>query len=229
MKKAVCYLRRSTKNQQLSFEMQHAWISEFALKNGYELVGEFVDDKSGRTNDRAGFLAAIDYVSKPENSDVFLICGRICRIARNLGSLHYLEPVLSRIRSAHLGDVEINEMLMAVLLAISKGESDAISARVKQAYKSLKVRNPAAPWGCRSGLIEGRKKSLSNRAQRADAYACRIFRAVSLIDSALTLTWHERLERLDELGIRSSKGGALSVGNLHRAYHRGLRSQSAVV
>lgn len=227
MKRAVCYLRRSTKSQLLSFEMQSAWISEFAEKNGYEIVGQFADDRSGRTNDRKGFLSAIEFVSRPENSDVYLICGRICRIARNLGSLHYLEPILSRVRSAHLGDVEINEMLMAVLLAISKGESEAISARVRQAYKSLKARDPDAPWGCRSGLVDGRKKSLSNRADRSDAYSVRIFRAVSLIDSAGNLTWHERRSRLDELGFKSIRGCELSVGGLHRSYARGSRLQSA--
>lgn len=219
-KRAVAYLRKSTRGQKLSFSLQERWIADFCESFDYEIVETFTDEKSGRTNDRDGLLSALAYINQPEFHDVYLIVGRIDRIARNLSSISYLEPILPRIRSTNLGDTEINDVILACLLSISKAESNAISARVKASYRALKERDPNYTWGSRKGLIEGRNKSLEKRKNRGLDKSSKLLKLIRLIDPNDQFTWRQKAEKLNELGITSPTGKKLTHSSLYGAIKR---------
>lgn len=226
MKKAVAYIRKSTEAQELSFSVQQKWVNQFAEKNNYFVHDVFTDVGSGRNNEREGLTSALDFISK--NPDYFLIVGRIDRIARNLSSLALLEPHIAQIRSVNLGDTQINEMLLTCLLSIAKSESEAISMRVKAAFKEFKKQHPDKEWGSRKGLVKGRTKSLHNRQAKADITSARLLHAVNAIDSTGKMTWRERARVLNKLGLKSATGKEITYGSLRasclRAQQRGLAS-----
>ncbi len=223
MKKAIGYIRKSRGKQKLSDAVQLDWIKQFCSANGYELTDVYYDTKSGRTNERVGFKTAIGYLaSNPEST---LVVGRIDRIARNLASFAILEPVIKQIRSVNLGNSEINEMLFSVLLSIAKAESEAISMRVKAAYKQCIKNNPDFVWGSTKGLKNGRAISLKIRQVRADKHTDRLWNAVNLIDSNLTMTWRKRAELLNQLGLKSPSGKTLNYGNLRASCLRHQKQQ----
>ena len=219
-KRAIAYLRKSTRGQKLSFSLQKSWIEDFSTSFNYEIVQFFTDEKSGRTNDREGLHCALDYINRPENHDVYLIVGRVDRIARNLSSISFLEPILPRIRSSNLGDTEINDVILACLLSISKAESNAISARVKASYRELKKQNPNYSWGSTKGLVEGRTKSLLKRKQQSFDKGEKLLKLCKLVDPEWKFTWRQRAEKLNELGIKSPSGKPINYGNLYGAIKR---------
>ena len=69
-------------------------------------------------------------------------------------------------------------------------------------------------WGSTEGLDHGRAVSLTTRQARADEHTDRLWNAVKLIDSNLTMTWRKRAKLLNQLGLKSPSGKALNYGNL---------------
>ncbi len=223
MKKAIAYIRKSTKSQELSFRVQEKWIKDFCNSHGYECIKIFTDVGSGRTNERAGLKEAIKFIEFEH--DCFLIVGRIDRIARNLSSLALLEPHINKLRSVNLGDTPVNEMLLTCLLSIAKSESEAISMRVKASYEAFTKANPGKEWGSRKGLVEGRKTSLKNRRLKSQQHCNKLLKACKAIDPSWTMTWRQRTLILNELGLTSPTGKQLSFGTLRASCIRANQNE----
>lgn len=230
MKKAIAYLRRSTRGQEVSFEIQLREIQEFCARHNYVLTDCLRDSKSGRGNQRQGFLEAVERVA--EDEELFLIVSRVDRCARNLGSLNWLEPIQTRLRSVELGDTEINSFVLTSLLAVAKAESENISKRVRSAYKTLKAKDPNKVWGSTSGLKKGRSVSVEVRSSEADRFILELWEQIEVLGKPEPMDWRKcgktgywtRLaDKLNKLNIKTPRGNKFRSPNLKTMVERGIQ------
>lgn len=229
MKKAIAYLRRSTRGQEVSFEIQLREIQEFCSRHNYVLTDCLRDSKSGRGNQRQGFLEAVGRVA--EDEELFLIVSRVDRCARNLGSLNWLEPIQTRLRSVELGDAEINSFVLTSLLAVAKAESENISRRVRSAYKTLKAKDPNKVWGSISGLEKGRVASREVREGVADLFLLELWEQIEVLGKPKAIDWKKHsktgywtrlTDKLNKLNIRTPRGNHFRSSNLKTMIERGI-------
>jgi DNA invertase Pin-like site-specific DNA recombinase len=219
MRKAVSYLRRSTRNQEGSFEIQRMFISRFAESCDYKVIHEFIDTKSGRSNERDGLIQAIDYLKS--NDDTFLLLWKVDRLARNLKALgDIVEPMLDRLRFVELGDSAPNLFVISTLSVLAKAESDTISQRVKAAYETSRQNNPGHKWGNPESLKEGRLSSIATRRARAEEHAQSVLRFVKLIDPNKTKPWSGIACELTGLGITTIRGNKYTGWSLKKSVGR---------
>ncbi len=215
MKKAISYLRRSTRNQEGSFDIQRKFITSFAESHGYEIVSEFVDTKSGRSNERDGLVSAVKHLE--ENQDVYLLLWKVDRLARNLKALgDIVEPMLDRLRFVELGDSAPNLFVISTLSVLAKAESDAISQRVKASYETMKQANPSLAWGNPQSLIVGRKNSLKTRREQSAKHYNEIKKFIDLINTRGDMPWSVVARHLNELGIRTIRGNNFTGWSLKK-------------
>jgi DNA invertase Pin-like site-specific DNA recombinase len=93
--RAIIYLRVSTDDQSLGIEAQRTACLEYCLKNGIQVLGEFVDeDLSGGLdiNKRPGLIGAENHLKK---GDLLLVQKRD-RISRDVGNIINLEKKLNK-------------------------------------------------------------------------------------------------------------------------------------
>lgn len=81
---AYALYRRSRAHQDLSIEQQRGAIQTWATEQGYEIVREFADDRSGLDTDRRrGFLALIEACGDPRRRDAgVVLCYDVSRFSR---------------------------------------------------------------------------------------------------------------------------------------------------
>ena len=219
MKKAISYLRRSTRNQEGSFEIQRTFISNFAKQHEYEIIHEFKDTKSGRSNQRDGLEASLSYLA--EHEDIYLVLWKVDRLARNLKALgDIVEPLLPRLRFVELGDSAPNLFVISTLSVLAKAESDTISQRVRAAYQTSKQNNPNHKWGNPISLVEGRTRSLETRRAQAEEHFHKINKFIKYIDPDRNKPWSVIACELNELGIKTIRGNEYTEWSLKKAVQR---------
>jgi|TARA_R110001592_G_C13179703_1_gene750725 DNA invertase Pin-like site-specific DNA recombinase len=217
MKQAVSYLRRSTRNQEGSFEIQRNFISQFAKQHDYDLIHEFKDTKSGRSNIRDGLEASIRYLTEREG--IYLVLWKVDRLARNLKALgDIVEPLLPRLRFVELGDSAPNLFVISTLSVLAKAESDTISQRVKAAYETSRQNNPNHKWGNPPSLIEGREKSIETRRLKSRNHYDQVSKFVAYIDPELRKPWSKIACELNELGVRTIRGNEFTGWSLKKLH-----------
>jgi DNA invertase Pin-like site-specific DNA recombinase len=217
MKQAVSYLRRSTRNQEGSFEIQRNFISQFAKQHDYELIHEFKDTKSGRSNIRDGLEASLAYLADQEH--IYLVLWKVDRLARNLKALgDIVEPLLPRLRFVELGDSAPNLFVISTLSVLAKAESDTISQRVKAAYQTSRQNNPEHKWGNPESLVEGRKNSIETRRLKSKAHYDQVSKFVAYIDPERNKAWSIIACELNQLGVRTIRGNEFTGWSLSKLF-----------
>jgi len=224
---AVIYLRRSTKKtstddkQQNSLEVQRAAVTDFANRFGYNIVREFVDEASGRDNERPGLLAALDFAV---SNDLFVIAYRVDRISRSVSFFKTLEGAgLERLLFQEIGNRPIDPFILSILLAVAEQSSRATSARVKSTHKFLreklgsdyKVGNPR--------LDEARVLALEVRQSRARAFNKKMYDFIRELRGAGYTTLQQIADRLNSLGITTIRGKAFTTNSVRHVFQYGKK------
>jgi DNA invertase Pin-like site-specific DNA recombinase len=221
MKKAIIYVRRSTTKQEDSFALQRTALESFAEANGYDVVAEFKDTKSGTTNDREAFQACLEHLKS--NPDTTLIVYRLDRVGRNWKALGLVEDYVSRIRSIEHGDNQIDITLFGMLNVVAKAESRAISARVKASYALRRKENPNAVFGVpKEQLIEMGKKSGEATTAKAIAFEQKVLFWNTTLNGMGYKTLKSKVQRLNELGFKTRRGCEWSIAGYNRTLKRAL-------
>ena len=222
MKKAIIYVRRSTTKQEDSFALQRNALETFAEANGYDVVAEFKDTKSGTTNDREAFQACLEHLKS--NPDTTLIVYRLDRVGRNWKALGLVEDYVSRIRSIEHGDNQIDITLFGMLNVVAKAESRAISARVKASYALRRKENPEVRFG---GDDEHMKKMREASGKTITSKAIAFEQKVLFWNTTLNAmgykTLKSKVQRLNELGFYTRTGKEWSIAGYNNIYKRALR------
>jgi len=134
-KPAVLYLRRSTDRQEQSIDDQRAFLMRYAGANGFEVVGEYLDDGiSGTSADgRADFQRMIaEAQAKPKFR--FVMCYSVSRFSRgDVDEAGYYRHVLRQqgievvYASENIQDEQTEELVRPMLQTLARRESAQLS------------------------------------------------------------------------------------------------------
>jgi DNA invertase Pin-like site-specific DNA recombinase len=153
--RAGIYARISTKDKGQDADNQLAQLREFAVRQGWEITREYVDETTGGTSDRAAFQAMFQDASR-HRFDVILFWS-LDRLSREgvLETLQHLNRLTSygiRWRSyseQYLDSTGVfRDAVIGILAAIAKQEKVRISERTKAGLERAR----------REGKILGRPK-----------------------------------------------------------------------
>lgn len=221
MKKAIIYVRRSTTKQLDSFALQRNALETFAEANGYTVVAEYKDTKSGTTNNREAFQACLEHLKS--NPDTTLIVYRLDRVGRNWKALGLVEDYVPRIRSIEHGDSPIDITLFGMLNIVAKAESRAISARVKASYALRRKADPNIVFGApKKQLVEMGKKSGEATTANAIAFEQKVLFWNTTLNATGYKTLKSKVQRLNELGFHTRTGKEWSIAGYNRTLTRAL-------
>jgi DNA invertase Pin-like site-specific DNA recombinase len=136
--KFVVYLRVSTQRQGrsgLGLEAQRAAIDAYLNGGNWQIVAEYTEVESGKSNDRPklaeAFKACRLYGAR-------LLIAKLDRLSRDAAFLMGLERAGIQFVAADMP--EANEMTIGIMAVVAQGERKMISARTKAALEAAKVR-----------------------------------------------------------------------------------------
>src|SRR4051812_23673287 len=177
----VAYYRVSTARQGrsgLGLEAQKKAVSDFLNGGPWQLLAEFVEIESGKTDDPPELEQAL---ATCELSGATLVVAKLDRLSRNLAFLAKLQDSGARFVAADMP--EANELTIHIMAAVAQAERKAISTRTKEALAAAKARGVRL-GGNRGNLDDLRKgpaKSAQVRGRQARDRALKVRRQIEAI------------------------------------------------
>jgi DNA invertase Pin-like site-specific DNA recombinase len=162
--RVALYARVSTKDKGQDTENQLLQLRHFCQQQGWEIVGEYVDQKTGRTSDREAFQLLFQHAyEKRYDLCLFWALDRWSREGAT-DTLHHLRK-LSNYGVAWKSYTEqyidsagmFGEVIISLLAVLAKQESVRRSERASAAYAKLKQQGRLAHLG-RKRLVLDREK-----------------------------------------------------------------------
>lgn len=211
MKKIISYIRVSTQKQGMSglgMEAQQKAVQQYLAEQGSELVAEFVEVESGRKTDkqRPQLAAALAACKKHK---AVLVVAKLDRLARNV---HLISGLMeAKVKFVCLDMPEANELTLHVIAAFAEHEAKRISERTKAALAIAKERGVQLGKAGAANL----QPNIEARQQKAQVFAASlagIFEGFKLRE----LTQRQMVSELNQLGIKTSRGGRWSLIQVQR-------------
>ena len=213
LRKFVAYYRVSTQKQGLSglgLEAQKIAVSAYLKESEWQLIDEYTEIETGKganaLDKRPQLRAALDYARK---QGATLIIAKLDRLARNV---HFVSGLLETGVEFVAADMpQANKVMIQMYSVMAEWERDQISARTKAALHAAKTN------GVRLG-VAGAKNLHRNLAERKDASYAFAMRMAGVINGfkASNLTQRAMVVELNQLGIRTARGGEWSLIQLQR-------------
>lgn len=215
MKKIISYIRVSTQKQGMSglgLEAQRKAVQQYLAEQGSELVAEFVEVESGKKTDkqRPELAKALEACKKHK---AVLVVAKLDRLARNV---HFISGLMeSKVKFVCLDMPEANELTLHVMAAFAEHEAKRISERTKAALAVAKERGVQLGTAGQANL----QPNIEARQQQAQAFAeslSGIFEGFKLRE----LTQRKMVEELNQLGIKTARGGSWSLVQVQRILNK---------
>lgn len=204
----VAYYRVSTARQGrsgLGLEAQQKAVADYLNGGCWELLAEFVEVESGKSDDRPQLEQAL---AMCELSGATLVVAKLDRLSRNLAFLAKLQESGARFVAADLP--EANELTIHIMAAVAQAERKAISTRTKEALAAARARGVKL-GGNRGNLEDLRKgpaRSAQVRSRQAADRAVKVRRQVeSIITAGGPRSLRQIAEALNRRGITAPRGG----------------------
>lgn len=204
----VAYYRVSTARQGrsgLGLEAQKKAVSDFLNGGSWQLLAEFVEVESGKSDDRPQLEQAL---AMCDLSGATLVVAKLDRLSRNLAFLARLQESDARFVAADMP--EANELTIHIMAAVAQAERKAISARTREALAAAKARGVKL-GGNRGNLDDLRKgpaRSAEIRGRQAKERALKVRRQVeTIIADGETRSLRQIAAALNERGITAPRGG----------------------
>lgn len=215
MKKIISYIRVSTQKQGqsgLGLEAQQKAVQQYLAEQGCELVAEFVEVESGKKTDKQRPELAKSLEACKKHKAV-LVVAKLDRLARNV---HFISGLMeSKVKFVCLDMPEANELTLHVMAAFAEHEAKRISERTKAALAVAKERGVKLGTAGAGNL----QPNIEARQQKAKAFAeslSGIFEGFKLRE----LTQRQMVEELNQLGIKTARGGSWSLVQVQRILKR---------
>ena len=213
-KQFVSYLRVSTSRQGesgLGLEAQRSAVVNFAqsLKDGAEIVKEFVEVESGKRTDRPVLAEAI---KECKANGYTLLVAKLDRLSRNLHFVTTLQN--SKVDFVAADNPHATPFLIHILVAVAEHERNMISSRTKAALEAAKRRgvklgNPNYGLAIPKA-IEARQRIAANR----NAELRRTVEEIMAKAGLTTLA--EIANALNLRGIKTNRGCLFTPTQVHR-------------
>ena len=206
LKKAIAYIRRSTKKQKYSETAQRNEIEEFAVKHNFEVIRFYQETASGKTMDRPELKKAI-HLTKQKRLPIIVVS--ICRIGRVAKSVINL---IDENRFISIEDgLSADKSTLHISAAQAEREGERISRRTKNACsvakeEGKKLGNPNIHEIQPRGTKAGQKK--------ADEFALRFEKLFDLMEYESHSAMARELNKWDIKTRRGKQWRAQTVINL---------------
>lgn len=210
--KFVAYFRVSTQKQGvngLGMDAQRETVRQF-LRNGGELVGEFVEVETGKGANalakRPQLAAALALCKK---TGARLLIAKLDRLARNV---HFVSGLMeSKVKFVACDMPEANDLTIHVMAAFAEHEAKRISQRTKDGLAAAKARGVALGVAGAQNL----RRNVSERKDVARENAERLS-PVLLGLRAQGISQRGVVKALNDAGIKAPHGGNWSLIQLQR-------------
>lgn len=218
--KFIAYYRVSTQKQGasgLGLEAQQAAVAQYLNGGAWELVGEFVETETGKGADalakRPQLHAALEACRK---SGAKLLIAKLDRLARNV---HFITGLMEASRGNGKNAVKFvacdmpdaNDLTIHLMAAFAEHEAKRISERTKDALAMAKKRGVLLGTAGAANL----KPNVERRQADAAAFAEKLRGQIKGFELR-QLTQRQMVSELNQLGIRTAKGGTWSLIQLQR-------------
>lgn len=222
--KYIAYYRVSTQKQGtsgLGLEAQQAAVAQYLNGGAWELIGEFVETETGKGADalakRPQLRAALEACRK---SGAKLLIAKLDRLARNV---HFITGLMEASRGNGKNAVKFvacdmpdaNDLTIHLMAAFAEHEAKRISERTKDALTMAKKRG--VPLGTAGAA--NLKPNIEFRQADAAAFAEKL-RGQIMGFKLRELTQRQMVDELNQLGIRTARGGTWSLLQLQRVLAR---------
>jgi len=223
--KAALYARVSSEKQDtdLSISAQLRALREYAGRNGYQVVREFVDEaESGRTIARPAFKEMISLARRPQKPFDLILVWKYSRFARNREDSIVYKAIL---RKNEVQVISINEpfddtptgrLLEAIIESLDEFYSDNLGEEVTRGMRESASRgfylSSKPPYGFRK--IRARDGGKERTKLEVDPYQASIVASIFhdvLHGKGLT----EIVKELNRKGIRAPKGNGWGKTGVH--------------
>ena len=217
--KYVGYYRVSTQKQGISglgLEAQKTAVNNY-LKDGDDLVKEFTEVESGKSNIRPILNEAIEYCKK---HNVTLLIAKLDRLSRNVSFIYKLRD--SEIDFVCTDMPNASKVTIGIMAVLAEDERERISQRTKQSLAELKAKG--IKLGSPKNLTnEARSKSIEVRRNRA-LNDTNNKRATALIVASRKAgeSYSKIAVRLNESGFKTRRDKKFNSITVKRLYDRYL-------
>lgn len=213
----VAYYRVSSQQQGqsgLGLEAQRASVAAYLNGGAWELVGEFQEVETGKGANalakRPQLRAALDAYRK---NGATLVIAKLDRLARNV---HFVSGLLETGCDFVAADMpQANKVMIQMHAVMSEWERDQISARTKAALTAAKAR------GVELGKTgpDNLRQNIQERKAAANAFAAKLSGIISGFKAA-NMSQRVMVAELNQLGIKTSRGGEWTLVQLQRVMKR---------
>jgi DNA invertase Pin-like site-specific DNA recombinase len=204
----IAYYRVSTVRQGrsgLGLAAQKKAVADFLNGGSWELLAEFTEVESGKTDERPQLEQAL---AMCELTGATLVVAKLDRLSRNLAFLAKLQESGARFVAADMP--EANELTIHIMAAVAQAERKAISTRTKEALAAAKARGVRL-GGNRGNLHDLRKgpaKSAEVRGRQATERAIKVRRQIeAIVAGGKDRSLRRIANELNERGITAPRGG----------------------
>lgn len=215
--KFIAYYRVSTQKQGqsgLGLEAQQAAVAGYLNGGQWKLLGEFTEVETGKganaLQKRPQLRAALDACRKHKAT---LVIAKLDRLARNV---HFISGLIESGCDFVAADMpHANKVMLQMHAVMSEWERDQISARTKAALTAAKARGVKLGETGPANL----RGHLDQRAAEADAFAAKLAGVINGFRAA-GMTQRQMVVELNQLGIKSPRGGAWGLCQVQRVIRR---------
>lgn len=218
MKKAVAYIRSSTKEQLSSLEIQRDYIDRFARENNYELDNHFIEQVSGRKDNREQLLAALEYCRAHQAT---LIVKSIDRLGRKSATIQTIFD--SGIDIVFVEQQNIDRFTLQIMSVVYENEVTVLRNRIKQ---GMDKRRESGRWdftrvGTSNFTDRGREKGAMAMSKSFDEKNKGIVMSIeNLILKNKKVNCASIARQLNELKTRTVNNGEFSTTQVMRIVDR---------
>jgi DNA invertase Pin-like site-specific DNA recombinase len=222
--KYIAYYRVSTQKQGVSglgLDAQREAVARYLGGGAAELIGEFIETETGKGADalvkRPQLRAALESCRK---YGAKLLIAKLDRLARNV---HFITGLMEAAKGNGRNAVkfvacdmpEANDLTIHIMAAFAEHEAKRISERTKDALRAAKTRGKLLGTAGAANL----RPNIELRQTEADSFARKMHGQIEGFKLRGLSQRHMVIE-LNNLGIRTAKGGEWSLVQLQRVIKR---------
>ncbi len=208
MRRFVSYFWISTSRQGrsgLGLEAQRKAVVDFLNGGHWEVLGEYTEVESGKTEDRPELWKAMDHARR---TGAVLLVAKLDRLSRDVHFLTGLEKAGVEFVACDMP--EANRLTVHIMAVVAQAEREMISKRTKEALAAAKARgvklgnpNGAAPLR-RAG--KGTVAAVAAIKANADRRALDLAGTVAAIRAAGATSLQKVADELNHQGITTARG-----------------------
>jgi DNA invertase Pin-like site-specific DNA recombinase len=214
--KFFSYLRVSTDRQGergYGLDAQRKAITDYLNGGPWELLGEFVEVESGRSDNRPELAKALAACKRHRAK---LIIAKLDRLSRNVAFIATLMD--GKIDFVCCDFPSANRLTLHILAAVAEHEREMISNRTKAGLAAAKARG--VRLGNRRNLEEAQAKGARGNKVAADAFAARVLPLIRDIQKSGATSLRAIAAALAARGVATARGGQWTAVQVSAILHR---------